>query len=417
MRLCKWLLLGLALCAWRTRADDNDLFYLKDGDRVVFYGDSITDQRLYTVFTETYVVTRFPDMDVTFTHSGWGGDRVTGGGGGNIDTRLQRDVIPYKPTVMTIMLGMNDGSYRAFDTKIFQTYTNGYDHIIETVKKEFPDIRLTLIEPSPYDDVTRKANFEGGYNAVLLRYSDFVADLAAREHATIADLNRPVVEMLEKADKKNHELALKLLPDRVHPSPGGHLIMAEQILKAWHAPSLVTDVEIDATAKKAGKTDGTKLSDLSFEKGIKWHQKDHALPMPVNLKDRVVALALDSSDFTEALNREMLKVTGLTGEKYSLAIDGEEVGNFTRAELTDGINLALLPTPMAKQAAQVHHLTVEHNDLHFTRWRQIQVKYSSDLPHFERALKGLDSLESDLVKKQREAAQPKERKYELILAE
>ena len=35
-------------------------FYLKDGDRVVFYGDSITDQRLYTTFTETFVVTRFP---------------------------------------------------------------------------------------------------------------------------------------------------------------------------------------------------------------------------------------------------------------------------------------------------------------------------------------------------------------------
>jgi len=30
---------------------------LKDGDRVVFYGDSITDQRLYTQFTETFVHT------------------------------------------------------------------------------------------------------------------------------------------------------------------------------------------------------------------------------------------------------------------------------------------------------------------------------------------------------------------------
>jgi hypothetical protein len=34
-------------------------FFLKDGDRVVFYGDSITDQRLYTTFTETFVLTRF----------------------------------------------------------------------------------------------------------------------------------------------------------------------------------------------------------------------------------------------------------------------------------------------------------------------------------------------------------------------
>src|ERR1041384_2003697 len=101
-------------------------FALKDGDRVVFYGDSITDQRLYTTFTETYAVTRFPKMNVTFVHSGWSGDRVTGGGGGKIDERLKRDVFAYQPTVMTIMLGMNDASYRAFDEKIFGTYTNGY---------------------------------------------------------------------------------------------------------------------------------------------------------------------------------------------------------------------------------------------------------------------------------------------------
>jgi hypothetical protein len=37
-------------------------FYLKDGDRVVFYGDSISEQRLYPTFAETYVVTRFPQL-------------------------------------------------------------------------------------------------------------------------------------------------------------------------------------------------------------------------------------------------------------------------------------------------------------------------------------------------------------------
>src|SRR5712692_10805534 len=97
-------LLLLATTAW-AQAD----FYLQDGDRVVFYGDSITDQRLYTTFAETYVLTRFPALRVKFVHSGWGGDRVSGGGGGPIDVRLRRDVIAYRPTVMTIMLGMNAG--------------------------------------------------------------------------------------------------------------------------------------------------------------------------------------------------------------------------------------------------------------------------------------------------------------------
>ena len=89
-------------------------FQLVNGDRVVFYGDSITDQRLYTTMVENYVVTRFPRLNVSFVHSGWGGDRVSGGGGGPIDVRLQRDVFAYKPTVMTVMLGMNDGGYQGF---------------------------------------------------------------------------------------------------------------------------------------------------------------------------------------------------------------------------------------------------------------------------------------------------------------
>src|SRR4029077_16244035 len=127
-------------------------FYLKDNDTVVFYGDSITDQRLYTTFTESYVVTRFPQMKVAFIHSGWGGDRVSGGGGGPIDVRLQRDLITYKPTVLTIMLGMNDGRYRAYDPDIFQQYSSGYESIVQAVKSALPSVRITAIQPSPYDD-------------------------------------------------------------------------------------------------------------------------------------------------------------------------------------------------------------------------------------------------------------------------
>src|SRR5262245_24215850 len=176
------ILCFVALAGLQARANG---FALKDGDRVVFYGDSITDQRLYTTFTETYIVTRFPNLKVDFVHSGWGGDRVTGGGGGGIDQRLKRDVFAYKPTVMTIMLGMNDGSYRAFDEKIFETYRKGYEHIIESVKHNVPGIRMTLIQPSPYDDVTRAPSFEGGYNRVLVRYGQFVKELAQREHLDV----------------------------------------------------------------------------------------------------------------------------------------------------------------------------------------------------------------------------------------
>jgi len=49
-------------------------FYLKAGDRIVFFGDSITDHRIYDTIVETFVVTRYPKLNVTFVHSGWGGE-------------------------------------------------------------------------------------------------------------------------------------------------------------------------------------------------------------------------------------------------------------------------------------------------------------------------------------------------------
>lgn len=402
-----------------THAQQAGAFALRDGDRVVFYGDSITDQRQYTNFVEYYVVTRFPTMNVRFTHSGWGGDRVGGGGGGPIDLRLQRDVLPYKPTVMTIMLGMNDASYRAFDQGIFDTYTRGYTNILDTVKKALPDVRFTLIQPSPYDDVTRAPGFTGGYNSVLVRYGDWIKETAAKNQQGVADLNTSVVAMLAKANAADPAQAQKIIPDRVHPGPGGHLIMAAALLKAWNAPALVARVSIDAGKKSVVKAENTKVNDLT-KKGdsVSWDQIDAALPMIVDPSDPVVALSIKSSDFTETLNQEPLTVTGLTPtRRYTLTIDGREVGDFTGAEWAQGINLATLPTPMAQQALQVLSLTRQHNDEHFRRWRELQVPYSNRSQAVQQALPpllaALDAEEEQTVLKQRAAAQPKSHRFEI----
>ena len=407
----------LALCPLQVVAAPPANFYLHDGERVVFYGDSITDQRLYTTFVETYVITRFPQLKVGFVHSGVGGDRVTGGGAGPIDVRLPRDVVAYKPAVMTIMLGMNDGSYRAFDQKIFDTYAAGYRHIVESVKNALPGIRITAIQPSPFDDVTRPPTFEGGYNKVLVRYGEFVKQLAREENLAVADLNGPVVAALEKANKLDAETAKKLVPDRVHPAPAGHLLMAEALLKAWQAPAIVTSVEIDAAEPAIASLTNTQVTDLAVSDRVTWTQLDENLPMPVDTKDDVVALALRASDFMEAMDQEPLKVTGLTAARYTLKIDDEVVGTFTKEEWAKGVNLATLATPMAKQAAAVHDLTLKHNVVHFARWRQAGVNLDSlALPpvHLQAAADALDALEADVVQQQRAAAQPKSHRYELV---
>jgi hypothetical protein len=266
---------------------------------------------------------------------------------------------------------------------------------------------------------TEPPSFEGGYNNVLVRYAQFVKELAEREHATVADLNGPVVAALEKAKASNADLAKKIIPDRVHPGPSGHLLMAAALLESWHAPALVTAVQIDADGKKVTSARGTKVSRLKSEGGLSWSQMDEALPMAVDLNDPVMALAVDSSSFIPSLDQETLQVTGLGAQRYALRIDGKEVGAFTSEELAKGINLATLPTPMAKQAMDVHKLTLQHNDMHFKRWRQVQVPLANEKSvRVQKAvgelMSALDEEEVDVIKKQRTAAQPVSHQYELM---
>lgn len=398
-------------------------FYLHPKDTVVFYGDSITDQRLYTMLTELYSITRYPKLDVRFVHSGWGGDRVTGGGGGPIDLRLDRDVLTYHPTVMTIMLGMNDGRYTNHTAADDDVYFSGYRHIVDMVRHAIPHLRITAIEPSPFDDVTRPFTLQpDGYNAVLVKYGQWLRRYAPEAHLDIADLNTGVVAMLRKANAADPALAQKILPDRVHPSLSGHLIMAEQLLKAWRARPTVSSVTINATNGKVTDSAYTHIAAVHAGAPLSWTETDDSLPLPFAPmlamdRDHTLALAIRSSDVTEALNQQILRVNGLTSGRYTLTIDGAPVGTWSNADLARGVNLAVLDTPMARQAMEVRDLTVKRIDIHQQRWRALQVPLKDlNIEHLPEALKVLDAVEAELIIRQRAAAQPRAHDFQLAAA-
>ena len=50
---------------------------LEDGDTLVFLGDSITHQCLYTQYVEDFYYTRFPKLHIHFHNAGVGGDRAS----------------------------------------------------------------------------------------------------------------------------------------------------------------------------------------------------------------------------------------------------------------------------------------------------------------------------------------------------
>jgi lysophospholipase L1-like esterase len=343
-------------------------FAIHDGDRVVLYGDSITDQRLYSTFIEEYVLTRFPAWKVQWTQSGVGGDKVSGGAEGPIDLRIQRDVLPYKPNIVTIMLGMNDGYYRPPNPAIQKTYEDGYRSMVDTILSSDPGVRLTLIGPSPYDDVTQPTKH---YNEVMQAYSQFDKSEADRTHQGFVDLNAPVVDVLEKVKASHSELVSRLIPDRVHPGEGVHWVMAAAILKAWRAPSLVSSVTVDAhdaQDTKASNVQNASVTDLKREKksgALQWTEIENALPLPLPLSatDPVTDLAVEAGGIEAALDQETLTVTGLAAGDYALTIDDQPVANLTADALQHGVNLARMATPMLRQSQTVAWETEHRNEL------------------------------------------------------
>jgi len=345
-------------------------FYLKNNDTVVFYGDSITEQNYYNQWVELYTVTRFPSMRVHFYGAGVGGDRVTGGGGGPIDERLARDVFPLKPTVVTVMLGMNDGSYQPTTDATQSAYTKGFEHLLDSIREHAPDARITLLGPSPFDDVTRPTRFAGGYNGVMQHYADLDKDLAQKYGATFTDLNAPVVSALEKAQQLDPMLAKLLLPDRVHPDPLAHWVMAEALLKGWHAPALVASVTIDGRAAAVIEAQNASIDQLRAESGeLHWLETDRGLPLPILQDNATSALLLQLSDIQQQLNQEPLHVTDLAAGNYKLQIDDTVIGTFSAADLAKGINLADFQTPMRAQAQRVSWLVRDRDETHYIHLR------------------------------------------------
>jgi len=444
------LTLALAPLTAPARAADAAGFFLKPGDRVCFYGDSITEQRYYGMDVETFVRTRFPGLKVEFVNSGVGGDRVGGGWAGPIDLRLERDVFPFKPTVVTIMLGMNDASYRAFDPEIFATYQRGYEHLIASLEAHLPGVRIVLIEPTPYDDVTEAPKFPGGYNAVLLRYAACVRQLAAEHRLTCVDFMTPLLDVVQKAQAEDPKLAGEVLPGRIHPSAVGELIMAQALLQAWGAPATVAAVAIDAAGDRLDQAENTTVSDLAATQGgLAWTQADACLPFPIlglhetwwqfppterdwgsltfvtpapepkwDQVEPGAALMVRLSGFYAALDLEPLKVTGLKPGRYTLKINGAGVGEFSADQLAGGVNLAEYHTPMMDQARQVLDLVWKQTAWRFFAWRGVQTQLTFDQdPAVQKAaqslLAALEEQRHGIARQEYAAARPQPAHYEL----
>jgi lysophospholipase L1-like esterase len=383
---------------------------LHDGDRVAFYGDSITAQRLYTRFVEDFVLTRYPQLHVTFWNAGVPGDTVNGGYTGDRKTRLARDLFPQQPTVITIMLGMNDGSYMPFNPKYLGIFEDGYRDLVHTIQVQDPAARITLISTTPYDEVTHGTEFSH-YSEAVARNAQFAQEFAAASHFAFGDFHQAVSNLLNSGRQSNASLAALLVPDHIHPSLAAHWVMAAELARVWGVSSIVSSVQLDANRARVLLTENAQVTGLVSNDGsLTWTQLENSLPLPLQLHDGMTQFVLANSELA-AMDQQMLRIDNLLAERYTLKIDDHVIGSFTRAQLASGVNLALSPTPMEDQARDV-------DGIEETRARLDQAAFNLAIEGPKvageaDAAKVIRMKDAALSEEQRKAAQPKPHRFEI----
>jgi lysophospholipase L1-like esterase len=405
--------LALAACTTTARCQQ---FALKDGDTVVFYGDSITAQRLYTKYVEEFLLTRYPKLHLRFVNAGVPGDTVQGGYAGAMAERVQRDVAPLQPAMITVMLGMNDGGWGQGSPQIDATFQMGYHSLLDALHKAAPGAALTLIAPTPYDEITHGTEFPG-YSRVIDEFADDVSRMCAELQASgdktvlLADFHRPLTGLLERAKTQFPQLAPLIIPDRIHPSETGHWIMAASLMSAWHINPIVSRLALNAGSAEVISKDRTTVTNLErLGDGLKWTQIDDALPLPLDFNNAMTSMLLKISDIAQ-LNQMILRIESLKPGQYELSIDGNAVATFSREELQRGVNLALFKTPMLDQAREID--SQEDQRVTLDQARFILSVREEKSPTSAIAESTLQQVQDELVAKVRKDLDPMPHHFEL----
>lgn len=344
---------------------------IRDGERVVFLGDSITERNLpegWAGVVEAMLALRLPDRQVTCWNLGWGGDTAP-----KAVKRFARDVAPLRPTLVVVGLGMNDGGFAGFDAGRLSYYLSAQRELAAAVRGL--GARGLWLTPTPVDG--RKRSASGFYKDLdryppaLERFADGLLGLVGELGAPVVDLYHPLAATI--AEIQVATPAFSLAPrDGVHPDAVGHLLIARQVLAALALPRSCGSIAI--RGGRAETADGAVVADLARDgDGLSFALTPGSLPFPV---PRDARPALTLVPFQREWNALDLAVDGLEpAAAYRLTVDDAACGRFTGAELAAGIDAALLDeAPWLRQARACWDTAVLRARKHQEAWRRFGVE-------------------------------------------
>jgi lysophospholipase L1-like esterase len=358
---------------------------LKQDDLWVMAGDSITAQRQHSNYIEAFVRTRYPNLNVRFRNSGIGGNRTS-----SVLARFDYDIAAWKPTIVSIELGMNDvGS--GDDPK---AYIDGMRQLIEKIRaiKAQP----VLISSSPVNDGSVTGDWKSDRCRRIDPYTVALKKLAEEEQVVMIDQYHALLDLWGK--NKQSQAPINLTGDAVHPGPVGQYTMAGVILAQLQVDRDVSSAALSADGKVASAK-RCKISDVSAEGNkLTFTRTEDVGSWPVDPKSKVAAELLPE---IHELSRWMLTVSDLPAGNYKVTIDGKPAATLTEKDLAGGWNLATVyDGAIAERSTKIIGLIGTLQSGLNNNWRA--ASKAKDEQKLAEAQKAIDEMEAQL----REACQP-----------
>ncbi|MGH7943617.1 MAG: PVC-type heme-binding CxxCH protein [Opitutaceae bacterium] len=217
-------------------------FELRDGDRVVFFGDTVIEREQYHGWVELMLTSRFADRSITFRNLGWSGDTPAGdsrlglsliqAGKESADegwTQLVKQIAEAKPTVVFAGYGMAS----SFDGDLgLAKFKSDYLRLLDVIEEHAPGARVILLAPLPHENLGAPWPDASSHNAKLAAYAQTVGEIAAERKARfipLFDLLRPGSQSTAPGTRPGGGAPLRLTDNGIHPTGRGYRVIAEAL--------------------------------------------------------------------------------------------------------------------------------------------------------------------------------------------
>lgn len=206
------------------------MFRMKNGDVVLFQGDSITDGNRgrnedlnhilghgyqYILASEMYADNT--DIDFEVVNRGISGNRIA-----QLYGRWKEDCLNVRPTVASILIGVNDcySTYYHHNGSSPERYKKIYRYMLDELLEQNPDTLIVIMEPF------FGASDDEEYCAYMKKHMPEYAKTAKEIAEEYGAVFVPLQDIFDEYAK--HTNIYKLLWDGVHPTTGAHQLIARR---------------------------------------------------------------------------------------------------------------------------------------------------------------------------------------------